>query len=95
MGRIAVDLQQLASAALLGDRAAETAAGIAYAVNGLAAPDAGRVDSSGRVAGVLREAGVAARALSEVVAQDADLLRSAAARYAAAETTAAGASPCA
>ena len=95
MSRIVVDLEQLASAALLGDGAAAGAAGVAYSVNGLAAPDAGRVDSSAQVAAVLQQAGAALRAMSGLVAQDVELLRSAAARYAAAESVAAGGPPCA
>lgn len=95
MSRIVVDLEQLACAARLGDRAAAGAAGVAYSVNGLAAPDAGRVDSSAQVAAVLQKAGAAVRTMSSLVARDAELLRSAAAHYAAAEGVAAGGAPCA
>lgn len=94
MPRLTVDPEQLLAAARAGDAAAAQAAGVAQAVGGVEVPDTGRGDLTGRVAGLLAEAGSASTAVARLVSGDCAQLRSVGARYAAVEGRAGGVEPC-
>lgn len=95
MGQVTVDVEQLRAAAAGGVRAAEGAAGIAGALRRLEVSDTGRPDLTAQVSRVLQLAAAATATLAERTRGDADVLRAAAERYAAAEQVAGGGRPCA
>ena len=94
MSRLTVDPQELAAAAAAGERTADSSLAVAGALASTAVPDPGRPDGQSRLTRALRMAALSSRALAELTAHDAQVLRSTAERYTGAEHTAQGGAPC-
>lgn len=94
MSRLTVDPAELTAAAAVGERTAESAHGVADSLAGTVAPDPGRADGEVLVGQILRQLAGATRALARLADQDAQALRTAAVRYAAAERRAGSGAPC-
>ena len=94
MSHLTVDPQELAAAAAAGERTADSSLAVAGALAATAVPDPGRPDGQSRLAQALRTTERSSRALAELTAHDAQVLRWASERYAGAEHTAQGGAPC-
>ena len=94
MSALTVDLAELTAAAAVAERTAQSAHGVAGSWVGTVAPDPGRADGEVLVGQILRQLAGAACALALLADQDARALRTAAARYVAAERRAGSGTPC-
>jgi len=94
MSRLTVDPRELAAAAAAGERTADGSLAVAGALAATAVPDPGRPDGQVRLAQALRLVAQSSRALAELTALDAQVLRAASERYAGAEHAAQGGEPC-
>ena len=94
MSHLTVDPQELVAAATVGERTVDSSLAVAGALAATAAPDHGRPDGQARLTQALRLAALSSRTLAELAARDAQVLRSASERYAAAERVAQGGAPC-